>query len=42
LNVSKFVAVPSSRYLAVAGPNERFERDRLSAVSSLGCAHAVR
>src|SRR5688572_31371592 len=34
LNVSRFVAVPSSRYFAVAGPNERFERSRLNAVSS--------
>ena len=36
LNVSRLVAVPSSRYFAVAGPNERFDRSRLSAVSSRG------
>ncbi len=42
LNVSRLVAVPSSRYLAVAGPNERFDRSRLNAVSSPGYAHAVR
>ena len=34
LNASKFVAVPSSRYLAVAGPNDRFDRSRLSSISS--------
>ncbi len=34
LNVRRFVAVPSSRYFAVAGPNERFDRSRLIAVTS--------
>ena len=42
LNVSRFVAVPSSRYLAVAGPNERFDRSRLSSVSSRGWAQSQR
>src|SRR5882724_3286860 len=42
LNVSRFVAVPSSRYFAVAGPKDFFERDLLSAVSFEGCAHTVR
>ena len=42
LNVSRFVAVPSSRYFAVAGPNDRFDRSRLSAVTSCGCAHSTR
>ena len=40
LNVSRFVAVPSSRYFAVAGPNDRFDRSRLNSVSSRGCAHS--
>src|SRR4029450_14028189 len=42
LNVSRLVAVPSSRYLAVAGPNDRFERSRLKSVSSRGGAHSTR
>ena len=42
LNVSRFVAVPSSRYFAVAGPNDRFDRSRLSAVRSCGWAHSTR
>ena len=42
LNVRRFVAVPSSRYLAVAGPNDRAERSRLRSVSSRGCAHSRR
>src|SRR5689334_8473648 len=42
LNVSRLVAVPSSRYLAVAGPNDRRDRDLLIAVSSAGCAHSAR
>src|ERR1700722_1191961 len=42
LNVSILVAVPSSRYFAVAGPNDRFDRDLLIVVSASGCAHPVR
>jgi len=42
LNVSRLAAVPSSRYLAVAGPNERFDRSRLNSVSSRGCAQSHR
>ena len=42
LNVRRFVAVPSSRYFAVAGPNDRFDRSRLKSVSSRGCAHSQR
>src|SRR5215469_16718615 len=41
LKVSRLVAVPSSRYLAVAGPNDRSDKDLLICVSSRGCAHAV-
>src|SRR6185295_7531514 len=42
LNVSRLVAVPTSRYLAVAGPNDRFDRLLLYSVSSRGCAHSQR
>ena len=41
LKVRRFVAVPSSRYFAVAGPNERFDRSRLSATRSSWCAQSV-
>ena len=40
LNVRRFAAVPSSRYFAVAGPNDRFDRSRLNSVSARGCAHS--
>src|SRR5580704_18727468 len=42
LNVSRLVAVPSSRYLAVAGPKDRFDNALLYSVSSRGCAHLHR
>ena len=42
LNVSRLVAVPSSRYFSVAGPNDRFDKSLLIAVSSRGCAHTGR
>src|SRR5216684_1228048 len=42
LNVSRLVAVPSSRYLAVAGPNDRFDRFLLYSVNSRGWAHSQR
>src|SRR3954469_22102376 len=40
LNVRILVAVPSSRYLAVAGPIDRFDRSRLSSVTRLGSAYS--
>src|SRR5688572_3819104 len=42
LNTSRVVAVPSSRYFAVAGPIDRFDRSRLNAVTPLGSAYSVR
>jgi hypothetical protein len=42
LNVSRFAPVPSSRYFAVAGPKDRFDRSRLNSVNSRGCAHSTR
>src|SRR5215210_3691732 len=42
LNVSRLAAVPSSRYLAVAGPKERVERSLAKAVNSAGKAHSQR
>src|SRR5262245_27181677 len=42
LKVSRFVAVPSSRYFAVAGPNERRDRSLLIAINSCGYAHSGR
>src|SRR6185436_8315650 len=42
LNVSRFAAVPSSRYLAVAGPNERADSALLYWASSRGRAHSQR
>ena len=42
LNVSRLVAVPNSRYFAVAGPKDRFERDLLIVVNSAGFAHSAR
>src|SRR5262245_33200167 len=42
LNVSRLEAVPSSRYLAVAGPNERADSALLYAASSRGRAHSHR
>src|SRR5437868_13407847 len=42
LKVSRLVAVPNSRYFAVAGPKDRFERDLLIVVNSSGFAHSAR
>src|SRR5215470_17119485 len=42
LNVSRLVAVPSSRYLAVAGPNDRADSALLYSASSRGCAQSHR
>src|SRR6185436_4312465 len=42
LNVSRFAAVPSSRYLTVAGPNERADSALLYWASSRGRAHSQR
>ena len=41
LNVRRLAAVPSSRYLAVAGPKERCDSCLLRSVSSRGCAQAA-
>src|SRR6516162_5415935 len=41
LKMSRLAAVPSSRYLAVAGPNDRFDKDLLICASSRGWAHSV-
>src|SRR4029077_4007744 len=42
LNVSRLDAVPSSRYLAVGGPNDRVDSCLLYSASSRGCAHSHR
>src|SRR5215471_12516153 len=38
LNVSRLASVPSSRYFAVAGPNERSRRSRAAARTAAGPA----
>src|SRR4051812_23834453 len=38
LNASRFASVPSSRYLAVAGPKERARRSRAAARTAVGSA----
>src|SRR3954466_3693497 len=40
LKVRMFVAVPNSRYLAVAGPIDRFDRSRLNSVTRRGSAYS--
>src|SRR6478609_2739735 len=40
LKVRMLVAVPSSRYFAVAGPIDRFDRSRLRAVTPRGSAYS--
>ena len=40
LNASRFARVPSSRYFAVAGPNERARRSRAAARTRWGSAVA--
>src|SRR5262249_61691233 len=42
LNVSRLATVPSSRYFAVAGPNERFERSRAAATTASASATGTR
>src|SRR5437763_16894940 len=42
LKVSRLAMVPSSRYLAVAGPKERFDRSRAAAAVPAGSASGVR
>jgi len=43
LNVTRFVAVPSSEYFAVAGPSERFDRSRsLRHLARMRPLHALR
>src|SRR5688572_27839615 len=42
LNVRRLAAVPSSRYLAVAGPNDRFDSALLYSASSRGIAQSHR
>ena len=41
LNVSRLASVPSSRYFAVAGPNERARRSRAAASTAGGSAGAT-
>src|SRR5215207_7271962 len=41
LKASRLASVPSSRYLAVAGPNERSRRSRAAASTALGSAGAT-
>ena len=41
LNASRLASVPSSRYFAVAGPNDRSRRSRANASTSPGCAVAT-
>ena len=41
LNASRLASVPSSRYLAVAGPNERARRSRAAARTAGGSAGAT-
>src|SRR6185437_2742486 len=41
LNASRLASVPSSRYLAVAGPNERARRSRAAASTACGSAGAT-
>src|SRR3954454_7339701 len=41
LNASRLASVPSSRYLAVAGPNERARRSRAAASTAGGSAGAT-
>src|SRR5262249_59551139 len=42
LNVSRLATVPSSRYLAVAGPKERLDRSRAAAAVPAASARGVR
>ncbi len=41
LNASRLASVPSSRYFAVAGPNERARRSRAAASTASGSAGAT-
>src|ERR687895_1017256 len=41
LKASRLASVPSSRYFAVAGPNERVRRSRAAASTALGSAGAT-
>src|SRR5215813_7470668 len=41
LNASRLASVPSSRYLAVAGPNERLRRSRAAASTASGSDDAT-
>ena len=41
LKASRLASVPSSRYLAVAGPNERARRSRAAPSTASGCAEAT-
>src|SRR3954453_10179563 len=41
LNASEFATVPTSRYFAVAGPNDRVRRSRAAASTALGSAEAT-
>src|SRR5580693_8745585 len=41
LNASRFASVPSSRYLAVAGPKDRSRRSRAAARTAAGSAGAT-
>ena len=41
LKASRLASVPSSRYLAVAGPNDRSRRSRAAPSTASGCAEAT-